>query len=168
MKCPYCISVETKVIDSRLNQAGDITRRRRECSGCEARFTTYERVEELMPAVIKKDGRIEFFSRNKVFAGIQKACQKRLITTSKMDELVQDIERRIQSLGVKELSSSLIGEMVMNELHGLDKVAYIRFASVYRDFQDVKEFVTELNHPIASEDFQTYPAINTVGVRGEP
>ncbi len=145
MKCPYCSVVETKVIDSRLNQSSDITRRRRECPKCGGRFTTYERVEEVMPLVIKKDGRREAFSREKIFSGLQKACQKRPVTTSRIEEVVAQIERQLQSWGMKEIPAKTLGEMVMNHLHRLDKVAYIRFASVYREFKDVEEFVQELH-----------------------
>jgi transcriptional repressor NrdR len=155
MRCPYCSVVETKVIDSRLNQNGDITRRRRECPNCEGRFTTYERVEEVMPAVIKKDGRREPFTRGKVLDGIQKSCQKRPVTIHQIEDVVVRIERRIQSYGLKEIPSRTIGQMVMQELHKLDKVAYVRFASVYRDFHDVDEFVAELSlqePPPAEED----------------
>lgn len=144
MKCPVCSTLDTKVVDSRLNQTGDIVRRRRECPSCEGRFTTYERVEEMMPLVIKKDGRREPYIREKILEGVKKACQKRSVPTQKIEELVTQIEHKIQTLGLKEIPSHSIGEMVMAELHGLDKVAYIRFASVYREFRDVKEFVAEL------------------------
>lgn len=144
MKCPYCSTLDTKVIDSRLNQTGDITRRRRSCPKCEGRFTTYERVEEVMPLVIKKDGRREPYSREKILNGIMMACHKREVATSKIEELVTKIERRIQAYGLKEVPANTIGQQVMQELHGLDKVAYVRFASVYRAFQDVEEFVAEL------------------------
>ena len=145
MKCPYCATPETKVIDSRLNQTADMTRRRRECSECGGRFTTYERIEEVMPNVIKKDGRRETFERDKIFSGIQKACQKRPITTQQIESTVASIEKLIQSYGLKEIPSTNIGEMVMNVLSLLDKVAYVRFASVYREFRDVEEFVQDLN-----------------------
>lgn len=144
MRCPYCSTLDTKVIDSRINQTGDITRRRRECPRCEGRFTTYERVEEVMPLVIKKDGRREQFDREKISEGVIKSCQKRSVTTLRMEECVHRIERRIQSYGLKEVPSKTIGQMVMAELHKLDKVAYVRFASVYREFRDVEEFVAEL------------------------
>jgi transcriptional repressor NrdR len=154
MRCPYCSVVETKVIDSRLNQSGDITRRRRECPNCEGRFTTYERVEEVMPVVIKKDGRREPFNRGKVLEGIQKSCQKRPVAMLQVEDSVVRIEKRIQAYGLKEIPSRTIGQMVMQELHKLDKVAYVRFASVYRDFRDVEEFVAELSlqEPPMSED----------------
>lgn len=145
MKCPYCNTPETKVIDSRLNQTADMTRRRRECNECGGRFTTYERIEEVMPNVIKKDGRREPFNRDKILSGIQKACQKRPITTQQIEASVHDIEKIIQSYGLKEIPSNSIGEMVMAALHKLDKVAYVRFASVYREFKDVEEFVADLN-----------------------
>jgi len=147
--------VETKVIDSRLNQSGDITRRRRECPNCDGRFTTYERVEEVMPVVIKKDGRREPFNRAKVLEGIQKSCQKRPVAMLQVEDSVIRIEKRIQAYGLKEIPSRTIGQMVMQELHKLDKVAYVRFASVYRDFRDVEEFVAELSlqePPMSDED----------------
>ena len=154
MRCPYCSAVETKVVDSRLNQSGDITRRRRECPQCEGRFTTYERVEEVMPVVIKKDGRREPFVRGKMLDGIRKSCQKRPVTTLQIEDAVVRIEKRIQSYGLKEIPARTIGQMVMQELHKLDKVAYVRFASVYRDFRDVEEFVAELTlqEPPTAED----------------
>ncbi len=153
MKCPFCAVPETKVIDSRLNQPGDMIRRRRECPRCEGRFTTYERVEEVMPAVIKKDGRREPFDRTKIVDGIQKACEKRTIALQKVEELVRGIEKKIQSYGLKEIPTKTVGQMVMAELHGLDTVAYVRFASVYREFRDVEEFVAELQIPqVQNED----------------
>ncbi len=151
MKCPYCAAADTKVIDSRLNQTSDLTRRRRECPRCEGRFTTYERVEEIMPAVIKKDGRREPFIRQKIFEGMQKACQKRSVPFQKIEETVGRIEKRIQAFGLKEIPGRTIGQMVMIELHKLDKVAYVRFASVYREFKDVEEFVAELQELPAVE-----------------
>ncbi|MBC7693786.1 MAG: transcriptional repressor NrdR [Methylotenera sp.] len=147
MKCPYCSTPETKVIDSRLNQTGDSTRRRRECPRCEGRFTTYERVEEVMPLVIKKDGRREPFNREKIQGGLEKSCQKLAVPAQKIEEVIVRIEKRLQSYGLKEVPSKTVGQMVMAELHALDKVAYVRFASVYRDFRDVEEFVAELQEP---------------------
>lgn len=144
MKCPFCSTFETKVVDSRLNQQGDLTRRRRECTRCEGRFTTYERVEEIMPAVIKKDGRREPYSREKLMGGIHKATEKRSIPTQKIEEMITRIEKRLQSYGLKEVPTRTVGQMAMIELHHLDKVAYVRFASVYREFKDVEEFVAEL------------------------
>lgn len=145
MKCPYCSTPETKVIDSRLNQTADMTRRRRECLECGGRFTTYERIEEVMPNVIKKDGRREPFVREKIFTSIQKPCQKRPVTTQQIESAVHNIEKLIQSYGLKEIPSKSIGEMVMAALHQLDKVAYVRFAAVYREFRDVEEFVADLH-----------------------
>jgi transcriptional repressor NrdR len=144
MHCPFCTNSDTKVIDSRLNQTGDITRRRRECPKCDGRFTTYERVEELMPVVIKKDGRRESYNRDKIFSGIQKSAQKRPVTTPQIEKSVSNVERRIQKIGLKEIPAKAIGELVMHELRILDKVAYVRFASMYRTFQDVDDFVQEL------------------------
>ncbi len=152
MKCPFCSTVDTKVIDSRLNQLGDITRRRRECPHCDGRFTTYERVEEVMPVVIKKDGRREPYHREKLWGGVQKACQKRSVPIQKIDELIQKIEKRVQGYGLKEIPSRNLGHMVMVELLQLDKVAYVRFASVYREFRDVQEFVAELQEPPAQQE----------------
>src|SRR4051812_11066482 len=147
MKCPFCTTLDTKVIDSRMNQTGDLTRRRRECPKCEGRFTTYERVEEVMPMVIKKDGRREPYIREKILDGLKKACQKRTVATSRIEDLVNGIEKKIQGYGLKEVPTRTLGHMVMSELHHLDKVAYIRFASVYREFRDVEEFVAELQAP---------------------
>lgn len=152
MKCPFCGHIENKVVDSRISQAGDITRRRRECLECDGRFTTYERVEELMPLVVKKDGRREEFDREKISEGIRIACRKRSFAASDFEEMTKEVERRIQSLGVRELSSSQIGQFVMEVLHRRDKVAYIRFASVYREFKDVEEFLSELQKESGSEE----------------
>jgi len=155
VKCPFCASLDTKVIDSRLNQTGDITRRRRGCTHCGGRYTTYERVEEVMPNVIKKDGRREPFVREKILGGIQKACQKRPVTTPEVETIVAKIERRIQAIGMKEIPSRAIGQMVMAEMHKLDKVAYVRFSSVYREFKDLDEFVAELQEVPKEEEDQT-------------
>jgi transcriptional repressor NrdR len=144
VKCPFCTHGDNKVIESRLSQTGDITRRRRECLSCQGRFTTYERIELAMPMIIKKDGRREAFNREKIYGGIQKACQKRPITTAQIEKMVNDIERRIASFSVKELPARTIGELLMVILHKMDKVAYVRFASVYREFQDVEDFVADL------------------------
>ncbi|MBI2082562.1 MAG: transcriptional repressor NrdR [Deltaproteobacteria bacterium] len=144
MKCPFCNHSETSVIDSRLAKEGEMIRRRRECESCQKRFTTYERVEELMPVIVKKDGRRAPYDRNKVLSGIHKACEKRPVATETIEKIVDQIEREIQELGEKEISSSEIGERVMRELHKLDQVAYVRFASVYRQFKDLNEFMDEL------------------------
>ena len=151
MRCPYCSFSETKVIDSRLNQTGDSTRRRRVCPRCEGRFTTYERIEEVMPLVIKKDGRREPYVREKLRGSLEKAVQKRAVPAQKVEEIVALIEKRLQSYGLKEVPTKTVGEMMMAELHKLDKVAYVRFASVYRDFKDVEEFVAELQEPPAPD-----------------
>ncbi|HTL11900.1 MAG TPA: transcriptional regulator NrdR [Bdellovibrionota bacterium] len=144
MICPFCTAPETKVIDSRLNQPGDIVRRRRECVRCDGRFTTYERVEEVMPLILKKDGRREPYLREKLFGGIQKACQKLEVTTQAIETLVHRIEKKVQGFGLKEMPSRTLGTLVMAELHRLNTVAYVRFSSVYREFRDVEEFVAEL------------------------
>ncbi len=144
MKCPYCGNLENKVVDSRISQNGDITRRRRECISCSSRYTTYERVEELMPLVIKKDGRSEEFDREKVRQGIQIACRKRSFNSDDYEAMVREIELRIQAQGVKEIKSTEIGGLVMDLLKSKDKVAYIRFASVYREFKSLEEFLFEL------------------------
>ena len=148
MKCPFCAELENKVIDSRLSNQGAVIRRRRECLGCERRFTTYERVEEILPMVVKKDGRRENFDRHKVVAGIQLACQKRPVSAEQIEAIVDGIERRRQELGETEVPSSFIGESVMRELSRLDEVAYVRFASVYRSFKDLGEFMSELKELI--------------------
>jgi transcriptional repressor NrdR len=144
MKCPFCSSLENRVIDSRLSRDGDVTRRRRECERCERRFTTYERVEEILPLVVKKDGRREAYDRLKVITGLKKACEKRPVSIATIEEAADRIERFLQSSGEKEVSSSVIGEEVMQQLYDLDKVAYVRFASVYRSFQDLDAFMREL------------------------
>lgn len=144
MKCPFCSHSETSVVDSRLAKEGGTIRRRRECESCRKRFTTYERVEELMPVIVKKDGRRVPYDRSKVLAGIQKACEKRPVSTEVIEKVVDQIEREIQEMGEKEVAVPEIGERVMRELHKLDQVAYVRFASVYRQFKDLNEFMDEL------------------------
>jgi transcriptional repressor NrdR len=148
MKCPFCTELENKVIDSRLSNQGAVIRRRRECLACARRFTTYERVEEILPMVVKKDGRREAFDRAKVVAGLQLACQKRPVGAEQIEAVVDGIERSLQSMGEKEVPSSVIGETVMRELSRLDEVAYVRFASVYRSFKDLGEFMSELKELI--------------------
>ncbi len=145
MNCPFCGFVDTRVVDSRLGKEGNNVRRRRECPGCGRRFTTYERVEEILPWVIKKDGRREPFDRNKIISGMQRACEKRPISVEQIEEMVDQLERRFQECGDKEIAASLIGEAVMDMLHKADEVAYVRFASVYRQFKDINEFMSELN-----------------------
>jgi transcriptional repressor NrdR len=149
MRCPFCKKTEDKVIDSRLSHEGQIIRRRRECLDCGRRFTTYERVEETMPLVVKKDGRREAFDREKVLAGLKKAVEKRPISAEALEAVASDIEQRLQEHGEKEVPSSFIGEQVMHALQKLDDVAYVRFASVYRDFRDVREFMDELEELLA-------------------
>jgi transcriptional repressor NrdR len=151
MKCPFCPRNDSKVIDSRLSKDGLIIRRRRECEGCGKRFTTYERVEEPLPAVVKKDGRREPFDRAKIAAGIKKACEKRPVSTETIDSVVDRIERWALEYGEPEIPSKAIGERVMKELHALDEVAYVRFASVYRSFKDIGEFMNELSELLGSE-----------------
>lgn len=149
MRCPFCHEAENKVIDSRESHEGSVIRRRRECEKCHHRFTTYERVEELLPLVVKKDGRREAFDRDKIMAGLKKACEKRPVSIEQMEGVVSDIERKLQELGEKEVPSTLIGEQLMNALEDLDQVAYVRFASVYRSFKDIAEFMTELKDLLA-------------------
>jgi transcriptional repressor NrdR len=148
MKCPFCTELENKVIDSRLSNQGAVIRRRRECLACQRRFTTYERVEEILPMVVKKDGRREAFERQKVIGGIHLACQKRPVSADQVDAVVDGIERKLQEMGEKEILSTVIGEHVMRELSKLDEVAYVRFASVYRSFKDLGEFMSELKELI--------------------
>jgi transcriptional repressor NrdR len=145
MKCTYCAYKEDKVVDSRTTQNGAAIRRRRECLSCGKRFTTYEYIEEVPLMVIKKDGRREPFDRKKVLSGIIKACEKRPISVDKMEEIVRQIERVIQKKSQREVAASRIGELIMEKLKILDDVAYVRFASVYRQFKDVGQFITELN-----------------------
>jgi transcriptional repressor NrdR len=152
MKCPFCGFLDDKVIDSRLGRDGDIIRRRRECLGCERRFTTYERVEEVLPMVVKKDGRREPFDRNKILAGIMKACEKRPISVEAIEKAVGEIEAGFADAGDREIKSTEIGERVMARLRDLDDVAYVRFASVYRSFKDINEFMTELKDILDRRD----------------
>ncbi|PKN60620.1 MAG: transcriptional regulator NrdR [Deltaproteobacteria bacterium HGW-Deltaproteobacteria-11] len=144
MKCPFCANGENRVIDSRISKDGGAIRRRRECLACEKRFTTYEFVEEVLPVVVKKDGRREPFDRLKIIAGIKKACEKRPISMDVIETMVENIEQACQQYQGKEIPSSMVGEKVMKELQQLDGVAYVRFASVYRQFRDVGEFMEEL------------------------
>lgn len=144
MKCPYCSNIENKVIDSRLSKDGRTIRRRRECLDCERRFTTYEKLEEILPMVVKKDGRREPFSRDKIIAGIKNACQKRPVSMTMIDDFVDSLEVYFQELGKKEVESKEIGERVIHSLKAWDEVAYVRFASVYRQFKDINEFMAEL------------------------
>jgi len=158
MRCPYCTSLENKVVDSRMGKEGESIRRRRECLKCEGRFTTYERVEEVLPLVIKKDGRREPFDRLKILSGLKKACEKRPVSVESMETTVADIEKSLQDKGLKEIPSTIIGEEVMDHLHLLDEVAYVRFASVYRSFKDINEFMTELKDILSSKEIKALKA----------
>lgn len=151
MRCPYCTKLDNKVIDSRLSKDGRMIRRRRECLGCGRRFTTYEKLEDVLPMVVKKDGRREPFDREKISSGIHKACQKRPISMTKIEEFVDGLELYFQELGKKEIESSEIGERVINQLKEWDEVAYVRFASVYRQFKDIGEFMSELEDILKSK-----------------
>ncbi len=144
MKCPFCDELEDKVVDSRMAKEGEVIRRRRECIGCRRRYTTYERVEEILPVVVKKDGRRESFDRAKIISGIKKACEKRPVSTATIEDAADRIEKRIQEMGESEIKSLVVGEEVMKGLHQLDQVAYVRFASVYREFKDIDQFMDEL------------------------
>ncbi len=144
MKCPFCDDVEDKVVDSRMAKEGEVIRRRRECLSCKRRYTTYERVEETMPVVVKKDGRREPFDRSKIVSGLKKACEKRPISTATIETVTDRIEKRIQDMGETEIVSTAVGEEVMKELSQLDQVAYVRFASVYREFKDIDQFMDEI------------------------
>ncbi len=144
MKCPFCKSPNTRVIDSRVSKNELSIRRRRECLTCKKRFTTFEVVEFELPSVVKKDGRREPYDRRKILTGLKKACEKRPIPTTTLEEIVTEIERMLIESGEKEVSSSLIGELVMQRLKNLDNIAYIRFASVYRQFGDIEELLKEV------------------------
>ena len=141
MKCPFCDKLEDKVIDSRTAREGEVIRRRRECLGCKRRFTTYERIEESMPLVVKKDNRREPFDRAKILSGLKKACEKRPVSIGALGSATDRIEKRIQDLGETEVASRAVGEEVMRALQELDPVAYVRFASVYREFKDIDQFM---------------------------
>jgi transcriptional repressor NrdR len=144
MKCPFCGFVNDKVVDSRESKEGESIRRRRECLKCEKRFTTYERIDEIPYMVVKKDGRREKFDRQKVLAGVLRACEKRPVSMGKMEQIVNEVESYVIDSAERERKTSEVGEMIMSRLKKLDKVAYVRFASVYMDFKDVKEFMNEL------------------------
>ena len=150
MRCPFCRDLENRVVDSRLGKDGDAIRRRRHCDRCGHRFTTYERVELSLPAVVKKDGRRQPFDRAKIVSGLTRACEKRPVSTDTIEQLATQIERQIMERGESEITSREIGEAVMGALHDLDAVAYVRFASVYREFRDVHEFMRELEELIAA------------------
>ncbi|PYV15362.1 MAG: transcriptional regulator NrdR [Acidobacteria bacterium] len=151
MKCPFCGHVQDKVVDSREAKVGDTIRRRRECAQCERRFTTYERIDEIPYMVVKKDGRREKFDRQKLLAGLLKACEKRPVAVTKLEQIVNEAESLVAESKDRERSSREVGELVMNHLKKLDKVAYVRFASVYLDFKDVREFMDELKDLLKSK-----------------
>lgn len=151
MRCPYCENPDTKVIDSRPTEEGHAIRRRRGCENCGKRFTTYEKVEESIIMVIKKDGRREAFDRNKVMSGIVKACEKRPVPMAEIERIVDEIERGLNNMMEKEIESTFIGELIMDQLKKVDEVAYVRFASVYRQFTDVNTFIKEIEKLIGNK-----------------
>jgi transcriptional repressor NrdR len=144
MRCPYCANADSKVVDSRDSETGEAIRRRRECLACKRRFTTYERVEEAAPMVVKKDDRREPFDRAKIVAGLKRACEKRPVSMETIEQIANNIETAMTEQSEREVPSSAVGAAVMNELHKIDQVAYVRFASVYRQFKDIDEFMHEL------------------------
>jgi len=154
MLCPFCGQGDTRVLDSRESSEGTSIRRRRACEHCKRRFTTYERVEELSPTVVKKDGRRESFDRDKLLLGLRKACEKRPVSVAQLEAAAVAIERKIQELGDKEVASSRIGQEAMAQLASLDQVAYVRFASVYRSFRDISEFMAELAELLQQESMK--------------
>jgi len=154
MRCPYCGFAQDRVVDSRESKEADSIRRRRECEGCNKRFTTYERIDEIPYMVVKKDGRREKFDRQKVLSGLLHACEKRPVSASKLEQIVDETEAYVVDSPERERSTSEVGELIMTRLKGIDTVAYIRFASVYRDFKDVREFKQELEELLNSKDSQ--------------
>ena len=148
MNCPFCSHKEDRVVDSRESREGDVIRRRRHCLKCERRFTTYERIDEVPYMAVKKDGRREKFDRQKVLTGLLKACEKRPVAMARLAEIVDEVETKLTDSAEREISTTEIGEILMARLKALDKIAYVRFASVYRDFQDVEAFLNELKHLI--------------------
>ncbi len=152
MKCPFCSEIDNKVIDSRLSKDGLVIRRRRECLVCTRRFTTYEHVEKIPIMIVKKDGRREAYHRDKVGAGLKRACEKRDISMEVIDSFLDELESDLREMGKKEIPSHEIGEKVMAKLHSIDDVAYVRFASVYREFKDVNDFVEELKSLLSQEN----------------
>jgi transcriptional repressor NrdR len=152
MKCPFCAHLHDKVVDSRESKDGDAIRRRRQCLKCKRRFTSYERIDEIPSMVVKKDGRRERFDRQKVLAGILKACEKRPVSMSQLETIADNAETMVQESSEREVSTRVMGEMIMKELRNLDKVAYVRFASVYLDFKDIQEFMSELKDLLKGRD----------------
>jgi len=166
MRCPFCRHGGNRVIDSRLSGDGTAIRRRRVCSSCKRRFTTYERVEEITPMVIKKDGRREPYDRLKIIAGLKKACEKRAVSMEVIEQVADRVEAAVLERGGKEVPSSFIGGAVMKELHEIDQVAYVRFASVYRSFKDIEEFMHELEDLISSRRREEQAAAAPVKGKG--
>ncbi|SRR5258706_9828465 len=152
MRCPFCSHIEDKVVDSRESKDGDSIRRRRECLGCARRFTSYERIDEIPYMVVKKDGKREGWDRNKVLAGLFRAAEKRPVSTGQLEAVVDEVEKNVQDSLDRELATSEIGKIIMRRLKALDKVAYVRFASVYLEFADVSEFMTELKVLVGSRN----------------
>ena len=152
MKCPFCAHIEDKVVDSRESKEGDVIRRRRECLSCGRRFTSYERIDQIPHMVVKKDGRRERFDREKVLAGLLKACEKRPVSVKALEQVVDQVEAQVQESPDRELSTDRIGEVLMASLRDLDKVAFVRFASVYRNFRDLDEFTHELNELLRARE----------------
>jgi transcriptional repressor NrdR len=152
MKCPFCGHLHDKVVDSRESKEGDAIRRRRQCLECKRRFTSYERIDEIPYMVVKKGGRRERFDRQKVLAGVLKACEKRPVSMIQLEAIADKAEVMVQDSSEREITTSSLGEMIMNELKSLDKVAYVRFASVYLDFKDVQEFMSELKELLKSRE----------------
>jgi transcriptional repressor NrdR len=152
MKCPFCGHLHDKVVDSRESKEGDAIRRRRQCLGCQRRFTSYERIDEIPYMVVKKDGRRERFDRQKVLAGLLKACEKRPVSMLQLETIADAAETKVQDSSEREVATRALGEMIMTELKTLDKVAYVRFASVYLDFKDVPEFMNELKDLLKSRE----------------
>ena len=168
MKCPFCHETDNRVIDSRLSKDNNMIRRRRECNRCSRRFTTYERVEEMMPLVVKKDGRRENYDRTKIINGLKRACEKRPVSIDTIEAVADRIERALQERGEKEIPASVIGEALMRELHDIDQVAYVRFASVYRSFKDIGEFMAELEDLIKERKRHPTEPAGAGGQRREP
>ncbi len=152
MRCPFCTYLEDKVVDSRESKEGDSIRRRRECLKCGRRFTSYERIDEIPYMVVKKDGRRETFNRNKIMSGLLRACEKRPISAIQLEQIVDEIEKNVQESAERELPTTQVGKIIMRRLKTLDKVAYVRFASVYLEFEDVSEFMSELKILVKSRD----------------
>jgi transcriptional repressor NrdR len=161
MRCPFCGHVEDRVVDSREAKVGDTIRRRRECASCSRRFTTYERIDEIPHMVVKKDGRREQFDRHKLMSGLMKACEKRPVPPNSLEEIVNDVEAYIAESPNRERPTSEVGGMVMARLKKLDKVAYVRFASVYLEFEDVREFMDELKDLVKSRGKPARPRAKT-------